>query len=115
MTRLELDLPTYIFEYELDIQGQESKGTKRRHDDWISKESDSDEEMVTIQRSLHEQILRGNSQNIFPGRFTLPKGPSASEYPPGYFDCMIDVVCFTVNAAYFKTFTFTTFLLNLNS
>jgi hypothetical protein len=25
MTRLELDLPTYIFEYELDIKGQESK------------------------------------------------------------------------------------------
>ncbi len=90
MTRLEIDLPTYILEYELDIKGQDSKGTKRRHDDWISDESDSDEEMVTIQRSLHEQILCGNSQNIFPGRFTLPKGRSASEYPPGYFDCMID-------------------------
>jgi hypothetical protein len=90
MTRLELDLPTYIFEYELDIKGQDSKGTKRRHDDWITDSSDSDKEMVTIQRSLHEQILCGNSQNIFPGRFTLPKGRSASEYPPGYFDCMID-------------------------
>ena len=90
ITRLEIDLPTYIFEYELDLKGQDSKGTKRRHDDWISDESDSDEEMVTIQRSLHEQILCGNSQNIFPGRFTLAKGRSASEYPPGYFDYMID-------------------------
>jgi hypothetical protein len=93
MTRLEANLPTYLFEFELDLtQDGPTKGTKRRFNDWISEDSgsDADEEMVTTQRSLHEQFFSGASQNIFPGRFTLQKGRSASEYPPGYFDCMID-------------------------
>jgi hypothetical protein len=93
ITKIKLNLPTYLFEYELDIKDQDSKkGTKRRHNDWLSDESgfDDDEKMVTIQCSLHAQILCGNCQNVFPGRFTPPQGRATSEYPPGYFDCIIN-------------------------
>jgi hypothetical protein len=93
ITKMKLNLPTYIFEYELMIKDQDAKKrTKRRRSDLISDVSSTSayEEMATIQYSLHEQILCGNSQNIFPGRFILPKGRSACKYPRGYFHCMIE-------------------------
>jgi hypothetical protein len=97
ISKLEINLPTYLFEFELDIKPQDGKGLKgrkRRFDDVFSDESDTememDVQMVNVHRNLHEQIFSGNSRNIFPGRFTLQPGRSASEYPPGYFDCMID-------------------------
>lgn len=97
---LEKTLPMTLFDFDLEFNPKDpqdhkdlsgKRGSKRPLDD--VEPSDSEEEEAgncVLERNLRGQITNIAPLNIFPGRFELPEGRTKREYPPGYFDPMID-------------------------
>ena len=52
---------------------------------------ESDNDHKDQEQNLGKQLLDGERRNLFTGRFEVPKGRSHEEYPPGYFDPMLDL------------------------
>jgi hypothetical protein len=55
-----------------------------------SSESSSDDEKGRQVKSAKNNLFKLHQPDIFPGKFTLPEGTEESEFPPGFFDPMVD-------------------------
>jgi hypothetical protein len=112
-SELERDLPKIAFNLALPLPSKYTK-SKRRHDapvTWSkrakrrrrtkprgssssssdsSSESSSDDDKRKEVKSAKNNLFNIRQPDIFPGRFTLPDGAEESEFPPGFFDPMID-------------------------
>jgi hypothetical protein len=111
---LESDLPRIAFNLPLPLPSKLKK-TKKRHDApvaWSKKakrrrktkrardsssssgdsssESSSDDENSKEVTSAKNNLFKLHQPDVFPGRFTLPEGAEESEFPPGFFDPMVD-------------------------
>ncbi len=112
-SELERDLPNVAFNLALPLPSKYtkskrphaapvtwSKRTKRRRKTKArdssssssnsSSESSSDDDKRKEVTSAKGNLFKLRQPDVFPGRFTLPEGAEESEYPPGFFDPMVD-------------------------
>ena len=95
LVMLEKDLPTKIFDLELNIGDKARKGRKRTQDRTMSTSEsespdDSDDDQRVLKESLRTQLTHMAPSKATFGRFELPPGKKEEEYPPGYFDPFVD-------------------------
>jgi hypothetical protein len=66
------------------------EASKRKLDSDLPQVEDNSEEIREIEKNLREQVLTVHTRDIFEGRFEVPEGMLKSEFPPGFFDPMVD-------------------------
>jgi hypothetical protein len=112
-SELEQDLPKVAFNLALPVPSKYTK-SKRRHDApvtwskrakrrWKTKardssssssssssDSSSDDEKRKEVKNAKSNLFKIRQPDLFQGRFTLPEGAEESQFPPGFFDPMVD-------------------------
>jgi hypothetical protein len=55
-----------------------------------SSDSTSDDDQAQQVKKAKGNLFHIQQRDVFPGRFTLPEGAEESDFPPGFFDSMVD-------------------------
>ena len=91
MNEMEDDLPRTVLGIKSTVPlRKRGEATKRRLDVNLPSVEDRSEEIREIDKNLREQVLSVTMRDVFEGRFEVPEGMLKSEFPPGFFDPMVD-------------------------
>ncbi len=88
---MEEDLPRTVLGIKSQVPlRKKSEASNRKLDFDLPQVEDNSEEIREIEKNLREQVLSVHTRDLFEGWFEVPEGMLKSEFPPGFFDPMVD-------------------------
>jgi hypothetical protein len=88
---MEEDLPRTVLGIKSQVPlWKKGEASERKLDSDLPQVEDNLEEIREIKKNLREQVLAVHTRDVFAFRFELPEGMLKFEFPPGFFDPMVD-------------------------